>query len=163
MGKILNATFGIVIAIVTLLVALLGLHVFYPAPQYDYKTDCYQNYKPTATDDSPENAAYKACLADQQEYQETYDQQRKEHASNYFIIANVLALIIFGVSFFFKNMLSLMIGFVFAGLGVLISAFTIGWDATSDAAKFIIAVVVLGAIIWYAIYLRNVDTDKKSK
>jgi len=185
MVKILNAVFGIGIAVIIFIVALLGIKAFYPEPQYE--TYCNNSFYTTPYPvmsfyDCPQNITVKECNdlmtskgVDSKEYarQEKenmecstkFDTATKSYNKIFFIIASTLGLIAIIVAFFLLSIMSLSAGTAFAGIVLIVVAFVRGWNDSNDTLKFGVGLVIAVVVIFLALKINkkfsNEDGDEK--
>jgi hypothetical protein len=165
--KIMNVVFGVGIAVIVFIVALLGIQAFYPEPKYEkfcnismYSTPVISTY---TIYDCPDNMTVVDCRKliyekdinssetkarekEQQDCSTKYDEANKNYGKIFFLIASILGLIALIVSFFLLNTINISAGVASAGIVLLIVAFVRGWNSTNDIFKFV-AGLIIGAVI----------------
>ncbi|SRR5258708_3059808 len=168
--KIVNIILGLGTAIILSALINLGIKAFYPEPVApDYNS--YPKPMMAAPYPVPCAANDKVCLkqtsdynAQQQAQQDAFNQKQKEYTDamrvynrNYFIIANVIGIIVFIAGFWlvFTTAIatqSVPIGVMIAGLWSIIFGYGRGWDSIDDRLKFfvglIVAALVIGGSVW---------------
>ncbi|MGV8168929.1 MAG: hypothetical protein ACP5N3_02630 [Candidatus Nanoarchaeia archaeon] len=186
MSKIMNAVFGIGIAVIVFIVALLGIRAFYPEPTYEKycNTSIYsQPYPAFSIYDCPRNVSVEECInimntkgvdaktTEEMQAQETqmrvcseqYDKASKSYNKIFFIIASILGLIAIIVAYLLLDIMSLSAGVAFAGIVLIIVAFARGWNDSNDILKFVIGLLIALVVIFLAIKINSRFSDKKKK
>jgi hypothetical protein len=187
MVKILNAVFGIGIAVIIFIVALLGIKTFYPEPQYGtYCNDSIFStpaYPIISIYDCPQNITVNECInfmsskgadpltqaaRDKESVicSDSFNNATKSYNKTFFIIASALGLIAIIVAFFLLSIMSLSAGTAFAGIVLIVVAFVRGWNDSNDTLKFAIGLVIAVVVIFLALKINkkfsNEQEDSKS-
>lgn len=179
----MNVVFGIGVAVILFIVALLGTQVFYKAPVYDDYCNVSYYSKPVMIYDyysCPENITVKQCnlliknsttYTDEQnrimqECNDKFNTANKNYGQNIFIIMNVLGIIAVIVSLFLFSLMNIAAGVGFAGLAMIFYGFMRGWPSTGDTLKFVVALIVAALFITFAVIVnrrlnKNSKTNKK--
>lgn len=168
MAKVMNFVFGVGIAVIVFIVALLGIQAFYPSPSYDKfcKPDYYTApAKPTATIyDCPSNMTvsdciqvintaevnspeYKARELEMQQCSTKYSEATKNYGRTFLIVAVAIGLIALIVSFFLLGIVSISAGVASAGIVLIAVGFVRGWNGTNDIVKFVAGLIVAAIIV----------------
>ena len=185
MAKVMNAVFGIGIAVIIFIVVLLGIQAFYPAPTYEkYCNDTQYLTAPAAPTqtfyDCPRNMTVDACIitlgnteynaTEQKAYNDkmtacsdTYTAANKSYSKIFFIIASILGMIAIIVAFLLLNIMSLSAGIASAGIVLVIIAFVRGWNDTNDIMKFLFGLVIAVVIIYLALKINKRFSDEKEQ
>ncbi len=159
--KIINLILGLGTAIIVGFLIYLGIQTFYPEPKYplyDYNTTSYVKCAPN------DQNCFDQVDLQQKEHQtelesqmKAYQDQSDAYGRNFFIIANIVGLLVFIGGFlllFVSSMASrsVPIGIMLAGIAAIINGYMRGWGGTDDKIKFavglIIAIVVIGGSMW---------------
>jgi hypothetical protein len=149
MASILNAVFGIAVAVVIFFTVILGVKAIFPEPQYpdmrDYcGADFYAKVQPI-----PINGTYEMqqCEKDFNAAQQKSEDARRNYGRIPFYISIIIGAILLGATYFIWNSTNIASGLACAGIALVIYGLARGWDSTGDLAKFgmmvLIAVVVL--------------------
>ena len=172
MAKVMNTVFGIGIAILIFIVALLGINVFYPRPDIaDFNCSDMRAEKVVPCD---KNLTVGECedimnqrimAADNSEYEECYDRYdtaRDAYDTDFFIITSILGFIAIIVSMFLFSMVNIAAGTAFSGLALITFGFMVGWQNTDDVVKFIISLIITTVVVGFAVIV-NRRYEKKPK
>jgi hypothetical protein len=178
--KVMNVVFGIGIAIILFIVVTLGVQVIYKAPVYeDFCNNSYYN-QPVAIYDSticPNNMTVSDCNALVKEKQTTFDKQNeyydvcskkfqdadKVYGKNIFIINNIAGIILVVASLFLFSMVNIAAGTAFSGLALIFWGFARGWQGTGDVLKFIVALIVAGLFVTFAVRVNRIYSKSSKK
>ncbi|MGV8162353.1 MAG: hypothetical protein ACP5N2_03425 [Candidatus Nanoarchaeia archaeon] len=180
MAKIMNAVFGIGIAVIVFIVVLLGIQAFYPAPEYSkYCNDSFYS-KPFINTmyDCPRNITVDECISitenegiNSEEYKaqdeammacnNKYEEANKTYSKTFFILASILGLILIIAAYLLLNIMSLSAGIAFSGIVLLVVAFVKGWKDTDDTVKFLIGLVIAAVIIYLALKINSRFSEEK--
>ncbi|MBR9681727.1 MAG: hypothetical protein GOV00_02925 [Candidatus Altiarchaeota archaeon] len=174
MAKAMNTVFGIGIAILIFIVAMLGINVFYPVPDID-DFNCSE-FRVEKLAPCADNLTVGECNAltsqrtlalDNTEYQECWDRfddARDTYSTNFFLISNILGFIAIIVSMFLFSMTNIAAGTAFSGLALIVFGFMVGWQHTDDVVKFIISLIITAVVIKFAVIVnRRYDQQPKKK
>jgi hypothetical protein len=182
--KIMNIVFGIGIAVIVFIVALLGIQAFYPAPEYENfcKQDFYvEPLTPMSTVyDCPGNitvtdcinllkvneinaSEYKSRNQEMQDCNTKFNEAQDRYAKIFFLIACALGLIALIASFFLLNYINISAGVAFAGIVLIIVAFSRGWRGTDDIVKFITGLVIAVVIIYLTLKINKRFADSNEE
>ena len=171
--KVMNVVFGIGIAIILYIVVLLGVHVFYPGPQWQNNNCTYPDTVKIMNEFCNENITVKQCQIqmDQQnrgrtESEKAYDECNKKfqdsmdrYNRNFLIITNLIgaAMIVASLLLFlyFSSMINIAAGTAFAGLGLIFFGFITGWQSTTDKVKFFISLIIAILIITFSVIINK--------
>jgi hypothetical protein len=180
--KVLNFVFGVGIAVIIFIVALLGIQAFYPEPKYDkfcntsiYSVpaqpvytvyDCPGNINVTdcikiINDKDINSPQRKAQDAQMQKCSTDYDAASKNYNKTFFLIASILGLLIIIIAFFLLNIINISAGTASAGIVLVAVAFARGWSTTNDTLKFIIGLVIAAVIVFLTIKINHRFSDDK--
>jgi hypothetical protein len=179
MVKIMNVVFGIGIAIILYIVVLLGINVFYPAPNFmDYNCTAPQEVKLQVCDPSMTvgdcyyvvagkqlNESITSQQAKFDECEKKFQEDDKIYGRNFFYITNVVGILVVtgGLLLFiyFSSMINLGVGAAFAGLALIFFGFIRGWEGTSDKLKFVLGLIIAAIVITYSIIVNKRYSSKK--
>jgi hypothetical protein len=180
--KVMNLVFGIGIAVIVFIVALLGIQVFYPEPKNEqycnssmYSApaistftvyDCPDNM--TVVDcrklindkqiNSPEQKAFDKA---QQDCNAAYSTATQNYGKTFFLIASILGLIALIASFFLLNRINISAGVACAGIVLIIVAFVRGWSQTNDIFKFVAGLIIGTVIVFLTLKVNDRFSDKE--
>ncbi len=181
--KIMNFVFGVGIAVIIFIVALLGIQAFYPEPKYENycKTD-YTYAVPVMSTvyDCPGNITVTDCIqllkeneVNSKEYKEReneiqecsrrYDDASRSYNKTFFIIASILGLIAIIVSFFLLGIINISAGVASAGIVLIIVSFTRGWNSTNDMLKFVVGLIIAIVIVFLTLKINTIFSDDKER
>jgi len=172
MARIINAAFGIGIAVLIFIVVLLGIQVVYKEPVIENFNCTYPYDKPVYAYDISfcnENITVKECNAlikerqnDSSKAQAGYDKCWKEfqdaekiYGRNVFLIANIAGIIAVLASLFLLSMINISAGVAFSGIALIFYGFARGWQGTGDVLKFITALAVAIIFIILAVFVNQ--------
>jgi hypothetical protein len=181
MVKIMNIVFGVGIAVIVFIIALLGIQAFYPQPEYgkfcnsstiyaqptQYTVyDCQDNLtvlecKKFLNDKQINSPVTKAQDAEQQRCSTAYDTASKNYNKTFFLIASILGLIMIIVSFFLLNIINISAGVASAGIVLIIVAFSKGWSNTNDVLKFVVGLVIGAVVVFLTLKINKRFSDKE--
>lgn len=172
MARVMNTVFGIGIAVILFIVVMLGTQVFYKEPIYE--TFCNYSMYPTPVsiygmDLCSDNMSVRECnilikekqpIVDKQqayytECQNKYNDASKVYGKNVFIINNIAGITAIVVSMFLFSMVNIAAGVAFAGLALIIGGFMMGWQGIGDVLKFVVALIVAGIFITFAVIVNK--------
>lgn len=178
MARVMNVVFGIGVAVILYIVVLLGIHVFYPGPDYqNYNCteakpieiqicnpdisvgDCYAVVAGKQLNESrtQEEAAFKAC-------DKSFQDKANNYNKNFLLITNVIGILIIIASLFlflyFSSMVNLSAGSAASGLALIFFGFITGWMSTTDKIKFILALIIAAIIITLAVIINKKYSKK---
>jgi len=181
MAKLMNVVYGIGIAVILYIVVLLGINVFYPAPNFDHYNcteakqiemqvcnpnmtvgDCYTIVAGKQLNESlaTSQAAFDAC-------QKRFSHDDEIYSKNFLLITNVIGVCIIVISLFLflylSSMINLSAGTAFAGLLLIFFGFARGWMATTDKIKFILGIIIAVIIIAFAVIINKRYSKEKRK
>ncbi|MBR9689300.1 MAG: hypothetical protein GOV01_00150 [Candidatus Altiarchaeota archaeon] len=173
MAKVMNVVFGVGIAIMIFIVALLGIEVFYPRPDIaDF--GCNDIRAPKLTP-CTENMTVGECrdlefqqMIDQENSQESkdcwdlYDSARDDYNRDFFLITAVLGFIAIIGSMYMFSMINIAAGTTSSGLALIVFGFMVGWQSTNDSIKFIVSIIITMVVVKFAIIV-NKWYDVKNK
>jgi hypothetical protein len=113
----LRGVYVVAIAVVLVLLVIVGVQAFYPAPQYP---DCYELLEPQPDYDSPEYEEWQQeCTSIVDEYQ----QEATAHDRNIFFIVLPLGVVFAVVGTFIQRRLGIFgAGLILGGVGTMIFA-----------------------------------------
>ncbi|MBI2047256.1 hypothetical protein HYT26_03805 [Candidatus Pacearchaeota archaeon] len=169
MARVINAAFGIGIAVLIFIVILLGIQAIYKEPNIENFNCTYPFAIPAYAYDISscnENISVKECNAlikekrnDSEKMQAGYDKCLKEfqdaekiYGRNVFLIANIAGIIAVIASLFLLSMINIAAGTAFSGIALIFYGFARGWQGTDDILKFIIALIVAIIFIILAVF-----------
>jgi len=164
MTKVMNAIFGIAIAIIVYIVLLLGIQTFYPEPEYeDYCNETTDFVRPIGLMDCEDNLTVGECktIVKEQEINEKescwdpYDKARDKYEKNLFLIAMIIGLIVIIIALFVLSMTNISAGLIMASVVLIVYGFARGWRAADDRLKFVFALIDAAVIISFAIMLNK--------
>ncbi|MBN1156008.1 hypothetical protein JXA85_00185 [Candidatus Woesearchaeota archaeon] len=169
MVKVLNAVFGIGIAVVVYIVVLLGIQAFYPEPEYE--SFCNETMDSRYEDPintfmkCPDNITVGECRALMDEKSDDkcwdeYDEAEKVYSKNFFVIASILGVILVVIAFFLLNTTNISAGVACAGIVLILWAFMRGWESTDPKVKFITGMGIAAVVITLAVIV-NKKLSKK--
>ena len=181
MARIINAAFGIGIAVLIFIVVLLGIQVVYKEPKIENFNCTYSYDRPVYAYDISfcnENITVKECNVLIKEKQPTnerlqtdYDKCWKEfqdaekiYGRNVFLIANIAGIIVVIISIFLFSMINISSGIAFSGIALIFYGFARGWQGTGDLLKFVTALIVAIIFIILAVFVnKRYLKNKKEK
>jgi hypothetical protein len=115
----LKGLYVVAIAVVLILLVIVGVEAFYPAPQYP---DCYELLGPQPDYNSTE---YQQWEQECMEIQEAYQQEAAAHDKNIFFIVLPLGVVFAVVGTFVRRRLDIFgAGLILGGIGTMIFALT---------------------------------------
>ena len=173
MARLMNVVYGIGIAVILYIVVLLGINVFYPAPNFDHYNctepkpvemqvcnpsmtvgDCYTVVAGKQLNES--------AASNEETFKECNDRFMKDdeiYSKNFLLITNVVGVCIIAISLFLflylSSMINLSAGTAFSGLLLIFFGFIRGWMATTDKIKFILAMFIAAVIIIFAVIINK--------
>lgn len=180
--KIINLVLGLGTAIILTSLVGLGVQTFYPAPEYpEYPETSYpqerqcdfncafNDEKCYATEDAcydeqdrllgEQDKVYGEQLDEYDRQLDAYDEKNEAYDRNYFMIANLVGLLIFlgGILLLFFSTIatrSVAIGIMVAGLASIIGGYaTSWWSKPGEGLEFfvglLVAVIVVAASMWF--------------
>ncbi|MBR9681074.1 MAG: hypothetical protein GOU98_04625 [Candidatus Altiarchaeota archaeon] len=176
MAKVMNVVFGIGIAILIFIVAILGINVFYPRPEvsdfgcneirFDKLSPCAENMtvgecKDYRSGQEPGvNTEYQECW-------DEYDVARDNYDRDFFLITATIGFIAIVSSMYMFSMINIAAGTTFSGLALIVFGFMVGWNSTDDWIKFLISLIITAVVVVFAVIVNKrydtVNTDKKKK
>ena len=180
--KVMNLVFGIGIAVIVFIVALLGIQAFYPEPKYeDFCNMSMYSFPAVSTFtiyDCPDNMTVVDCRkliyeketnspeAKSREKEQVtcsteYDEASKNYNKTYFLIASILGLIGLIVSFFLLNNINISAGVASAGIVLIIVAFTRGWTETNDILKFVVGLIIGIVVVFLTVKINRKFSDRE--
>lgn len=164
--KIINLILGLGIGIILASLVGFGIQAFYPAPEYpeaDYSEVEDKNFSCDLYDEKcfdEETAYYKEQGRQRAEQDKEYSRQLKEYdeavatyGRNFFIILNLIGLLIFlgGLFLLFVSVMatqSIAIGVTVAGLlSIIIGYMTTGWNNPGDQLQFVVGLLVAVVVV----------------
>src|SRR3989338_7021091 len=180
MARIINAAFGIGIAVLIFIVVLLGIQVVYKEPKIENFNCTYPYDRPVYAYDISfcnENITVKECNAlikekriDSEKIRAEYDKCWKEfqdaekiYGRNVFLIANIAGIIVVIISIFLFSMINISSGIAFSGIALIFYGFARGWQGTGDLLKFITALAVAIIFIILAVFVNQKYGKEKVK
>jgi len=149
MANVLNAVFGIAIAVLVVFTVTLGIKAFFPPPTApDHQDFCGgEHIKPLMPN---ETYVQPQCEKDQQVAYNVYDQARQEYGKIQFFIGILVGALLLMVTYFVWNWTNIAAGLGTGGIALVIYGFFNGWDATGDPVKFVMLLVVAGVVLLLA-------------
>ena len=180
MAKVINAAFGIGIAVLIFIVVLLGIQVVYKEPNIENFNCTYPYDRPVYAYDLSlcnENITVKECNVlikekqnDSGKIQVEYDKCWKEfqdaekiYGRNVFLIANIAGIIAVIASLFLLSMINISSGVAFSGIALIFYGFARGWQGTGDVLKFVTALIVAAIFIILAVFVNQRYAKNKKK
>ena len=182
-AKIMNVVFGIGIAIILYIVVILGINVFYPAPDFnDYNCSSFEP-KPVEIQVCNPDMTVGDCytvvagkqlnesrISEQAKFDECnkrFQEDDKIYGRNFFYITNIVGILVVtgGLLLFiyFSSMINLGVGAAFAGLALIFFGFIRGWESTSDKLKFVLGIIIAAIIITYSVIVNKVYSKKHGR
>jgi len=168
MAKVMNTVFGIGIAFILFMVVMLGTQVFYKEPVYNCSSyydnpvySCDLSSCPGNMTVSQCNALVKIPIVNETAQKELeacskkFEEKSQVYGKNLFIINNIAGIALVIASLFLFGMVNIAAGTAFAGLALIIYGFMRGWQGTGDVLKFIVALVVAGLFITFAVIVNK--------
>jgi hypothetical protein len=161
MAKVLNAVFGIGIAVVIYIVVLLGIQAFYPSVEYgDYCNDTFYA-KPVMDFYSCDNnitvGECRELISEEANYEENercweaYDEAQEKYNQNFFIIATLIGTLIIVAAYFFLSITNISAGIACSGIVLILWGFMRGWQSTDNMIKFIVSIIIASVVIFLAV------------
>ena len=180
MARVINAAFGIGIAVLIFIVVLLGIQVIYKEPKIENFNCTYPYDRPVYAYDISlcnENITVKECnvlikekQTDSEKIQAEYDKCWKEflevekiYGRNVFLIANIAGIIAVIASLFLLSMINISAGIAFSGIALIFYGFVRGWQGVGDVLKFIVALIVAAMFIVFAVFINKKYEKEKVK
>jgi len=174
MARVMNVVFGIGIAVMLFIVVLLGINVFYPRPQVeDFGCDelrvaklasCSENMTVGECERLRTQQMIEEESGEMKECWDRFEDARDIYNKNFFLITAILGFIAIIVSMFLFSMINIAAGTAFSGLALIVFGFMIGWEATNDAVKFVIGLVIAVMVIYFAVVInKRYEKNKKRK
>ena len=177
MAKVLNAVFGIGIAVVVFILILLGIQAFYPEPRYD--TFCNQShyYAPVSQygfEKCYDNITVGECRAssageitanekEMQKCSQNFDKASRAYNRNFFIITSSFGVIAILTAFFLLSLVNISAGIASAGIVLIMVSFIRGWESTDDKLKFAVGLVIAALVITLAVIVNKKLSKKQPK
>jgi hypothetical protein len=179
--KVMNIVFGIGIAVIVFIVALLGIQAFYPEPQYEKYCNMSIYSAPVVSTftiyDCPDNMTVVDCRKliyekdinspetkerekQQMDCSTAYDTANRNYSKTFFLIASTLGLIALIVSFFLLGVINISAGVACAGIVLIVVAFTRGWNGTNDILKFVVGLVIGAVVVFLTLKINKRFSDK---
>ena len=180
--KVMNLVFGVGIAVIVFLVALLGIQAFYPQPEYEKYCNISIYSAPAVSTftiyDCPDNMTVVDCRKliyekdmnspetksrekEQMDCSTKYEEAQNNYGKTYFLIASTLGLIALIVSFFLLGIINISAGVASAGIVLIVVAFTRGWQGTDDVVKFVAGLIIGAVIVFLTLKINKRFSDKK--
>ncbi|MFH1649583.1 MAG: hypothetical protein ABIA93_03470 [Candidatus Woesearchaeota archaeon] len=149
MANVLNAVFGIAIAVIVVFTVTLGIKAFFPPPTApDYRDFCgAEPAKPLLAN---ETYVQPQCEKDQQAAYELYDTARQEYGRVQFFIGIIVGALLLIVTYFVWNWTNIAAGLGTGGIALVIYGFFNGWNATGDPVKFVMLLIVAAVVLLLA-------------
>jgi hypothetical protein len=178
--KIKDVIFTIAIIVLTIFVAYYGINMFFPSPDYNnfcnntkyygmintsqqceavdgrWNPTYYPEATPVKTDANGYCDVYYKC---NQEFQDAM----KMRSRNVFFIALPLGIIIIALGAFFFGLEAVGAGLMGGGVGTLIYGSGAFWPYTENWIRFLISLIGLVILIWFAYFLNKRLSKKKGK
>ena len=166
MAKVLNAVFGIGIAVVVYIVVLLGIQAFYPTIEYeDYCNEtsyeeirspmsfynCDDNLTVQECKELVENSAFYKDNKENEECWETFNNAEEEYNKNFFIISSIIGVLIITLSYFLLSITNISVGIVCSGIILILWGFMRGWESTNHMTKFAVSLVIAFVVIFLSL------------
>lgn len=175
--KIMNVVFGIGIAVIIFIVVMLGTQVFYQEPVWEDYNCTYPKEIYTTMEICPDNISVLQCremvktqpfitTPDQTKFNEcekSFSEANKIYGKNLFIINTIVGIIAVIISLFLLSMVNISAGIAFSGLILIIYGFMRGWQGTGDVLKFIVALIVAGLFIVFAVMVNKRYSKEKKR
>jgi hypothetical protein len=119
--RFLRGVYVVAIAVALIVLVIVGVEAFYPAPQYP---DCYELLGPQPDYNSTE---YEEWQQECMEIQDEYQQEAAAHDKNIFFIVLPLGVVFAVVGTFVQRRLGIFgAGLILGGMGTMIFALTPG-------------------------------------
>ena len=156
MAKVLNAVFGIGIAVVIYILMLLAIQAFYPEVRYtDFCNVSMMYPEPICgLEKCQDNITVGECRASMGAEEEArqncaldFDKANKAYNKIFFIIASILGVITILVAFFLLNTVNISAGIACSGIVLIMYAFIRGWESTDDRLKFVVGLIIAIIVI----------------
>jgi hypothetical protein len=139
--RALKVIYALAIAAALIALVVVGIHTFYPAPDYP---NCYELLGPQPDYSSP---GYEEWQQECDEIREAYQQESAVHGRNVFLIALPLGLVFAAAGAFIRRRTSTSgAGLIVGGMGTMIFALTP--YNLGDIPRFIGIAVILAALIF---------------
>jgi hypothetical protein len=137
----LRSLYVVAIAVVLILLVVVGVQAFYPAPQYP---DCYEQLGPAPDYDSPE---YEEWQQECMEIQEAHQQEAAVHDRNVFCIVLPLGAAFAVAGTFIQRRLGIFgAGLILGGIGTMIFAI-VPYDLNM-VLRFVGIAIILAVLIF---------------
>ncbi len=175
--KIINVILGIATMLILAALINLGIKAFYPEPTPPEYFSTGKPYMP-----APECVTNDAdCIAKRNAYneeqrieeekrmreQQAYQDALKVYNKDFFILANVIGIIVFIIAFWLLMNASaanqsVLIGMMAAGLWSIFYGYLRGWMSVDDKIKFIVGLVVAAMVIGGSVWLLQRHQKKQA-
>jgi hypothetical protein len=175
MAKVMNAVFGIGIAVILFIVVMLGVQVFYHEPSFEDFNCTYPAQVYTTMEICNDSLTVLQCREmvknatlvydkDQKVYEECnkrFQDAEKEYGKNLFVVNNIAGIIFVIVSLFILAMPNIAAGTAFSGLALIIYGFMRGWQGIGDKLKFVVALIVAALFVYFAVVVNKKYNKKR--
>src|SRR3989339_446217 len=148
-----NVVLGFAIFILTMFVTIYGINTFYERPQYndyceEFKTVKYISDEASCIELGGRWTAQEIqCIQDSKSITTPCPEK---YSRNVFLIAVPLGILIIALGTFIFNLNPVGVGLMFGGIGTLIYGAGGYWQYSENLFKFLISLVGLGIVIWFA-------------
>ena len=170
-SAIKNVVLGFAIFILTMFVTIYGINTFYERPQYndyceEFKTVKYISDEASCIELGGRWTAQEIqCIQDSKyittpcpqgycdnDYtcRKDFETASEKYSRNVFLIAVPLGILIIALGTFIFNLNPVGVGLMFGGIGTLIYGAGGYWQYSENLFKFLISLVGLGIVIWFA-------------
>jgi hypothetical protein len=145
----LKGLYVVAIAVVLILLVIVGVEAFYPAPQYP---DCYELLEPQPADYN--STEYQQWEQECMQIQDEYQQEAAAHDKNIFFIVLPLGVVFAVVGTFIQRRLGIFgAGLILGGIGTMIFAI-VPYDL-DNIVRFIGIAATLAVLVFvgYKVFL----------
>ena len=163
--EIKNVVLGIAILILTISVVIYGINTFYESPDYDDYCEGikFKGIVETESDCLEVEGEWDGYYCDvNSNCRENYEEAREKYAKSVFLIAVplgiliiILGALIFGLDFVGAGLMGGGVGVVLYGVGGF-------WRFAEDWIKFLLSLVGLIILIWFAYWFDKKNSKKLS-
>lgn len=168
MAKVLNAVFGIGIAVVLYIVVLLGIQAFYPDVRYDEFCNDTRDYDPVISfSKCQDNITVGECRAsindkerEIQKCEQEFENANRVYSQNFFLIASILGVLIISVAYLLMYIPHISAGVACSGIILLLWGFMRGWESTNNMVKFVVSLIIASVVISLAFIVNKKLTNK---
>ena len=174
--NIKDVILGIAIIILTIFVSVYGISTLFPNPDYEVycPADKVNVYIDNAADCTTADGRWNPMIGPKAvnepsgycdlylKCSQEFDDANRERSKKVFLIALPLGIIIVALGAFFFGLEAVGAGIMGGGVGTLIYGSGAYWPYTQNWLRFLLSLVGLALLIWFA-YFWNKKIQKKNK